>query len=154
MSDPTISEPESASLTDDGRKYLDHIQTAVGRMSSASSTAKGWLLPVVTAAYGFGLTKHVPSVAVLGMAAVVIFGLLDANYLRQERAFRALYRDAAESKVRAYDMNVGKYLRPPAEGCEDRRERYCKWTSIARSWSVAGFYGPLFCVGAVAAIFS
>ena len=76
---------------DDRRKHLDYIQAVVTPMSSASSSAKGWLLPVVTAAYGYALAKQQSPVALLGVAAVLLFGFLDANYLRQEKAYRRLY---------------------------------------------------------------
>lgn len=64
-------------------------------MSAASSSAKGWLLPVATATYGFALIQHSRAVALLVLAAVVLFMFLDANYLRQERAYRRLYDTVA-----------------------------------------------------------
>lgn len=78
---------EYASPTrEDLRKHLDFIQALVSRMSAASSSSKGWLLPVATAAYGFALTKHSGSVGLLGVFAVLVFSYIDANYLKQERA--------------------------------------------------------------------
>ena len=138
---------QSGSLTDDQRKHLDYIQNAIGRMSSASSTAKGWLLPVVTATYGYALTKHADSIAALGVGAVVLFGVLDAQYLRQERAFRALYRAAASKVVEVYEMDNSKFFRKPAAGAADTRVQSCKWLNVVRSWSVLGFYGPLAIAG-------
>lgn len=58
-------EPEVS--PEDRRKHLDYIQAVVTRQSAASASAKGWLLPVVTAVFGFALTQHVWLLAALGM---------------------------------------------------------------------------------------
>ena len=62
FSTPTQHDPE------DRRKHLDFIQSVVTRMSAASSNAKAWLLPVVTAAYGYALTQRADSVALLAVS--------------------------------------------------------------------------------------
>ncbi len=64
---------------EDRRGHLGFLQATIVRMAAASSAAKGWLLPVVTAAYGYGLAKH-PGVVLLGIGAAVLFGFLDAHY--------------------------------------------------------------------------
>jgi histidine triad (HIT) family protein len=136
-------------LDDDERKHIDLIQAAVARMASASSTAKGWLLPVVTATYGYALTQDDPQVAGLGLAAVLLFGTLDAHYLRQERAFRALYRAAVERRVPVYEMNSGRFFGKPNRDEDDERHENCKWRHVIFSWSVGGFYGPIVTLGGV-----
>lgn len=93
---------------EDKRKRLKFIRAVVTRMSPASSNAKSWLLPVVTAAYGFALTSSSGSVASLGVVAVLLFSFIDANYLRQERAYRTLYNVVAlgRGSVPAFSMNT------------------------------------------------
>src|SRR5690606_24740131 len=81
---------------EDRRKHLDFIQSVVNRMSAASAATKGWLLPVVTASYGYAVIKGSPQVAMLGVVALLLFGLLDANYLNQERCYRRLYDAVAQ----------------------------------------------------------
>src|SRR5690625_7464709 len=83
---------------EDTRKHLDFIQAIVTRISTASSTAKAWLLPVVTAAYGYALTQNAESVALLGDGATLLFAYLDANYLPQEKRFRSLYKNVTRGK--------------------------------------------------------
>ena len=83
---------------EDKRKHLDFIQAIVTRMSAASTSAKSWLLPVVTATYGYGMTQNAWSVIMLGLGAVVLFMFLDAHYLGQEKAYRALYDAVARDK--------------------------------------------------------
>jgi hypothetical protein len=63
-------------------------------------------LPIVTVSYGYALTKYAWSVAAVGIGAVLIFGLLDANYLKQERAFRSLYDQVANGgRIPRFSMN-------------------------------------------------
>lgn len=118
-------------------------------MASASSNAKGWLLPVATATYGYALTKSKPAVALLGIAAALIFTSLDAHYLRQERAFRALYRAAAEGRVEPYEMNTHVYYGKPNGDASDVRQENCRRTKVLWSWSLAGFYVPVVLLGLV-----
>jgi hypothetical protein len=149
VSESSAAEPKESALGDDRRKHLDYIQAAVSRMSSSSSTAKGWMLPVATVTYGYALTNNAESVALLGIAGVLVFCFLDAQYLRQERAFRALYRAAVDGKVDTYEMNNSCFYNKPNDDEEDRREENCGWGKVIWSWSVAGFYGPLVLVGII-----
>jgi histidine triad (HIT) family protein len=134
--------PTSAPTPEDRRHHLTFIQSVITRMSLASASAKTWLLPIVTAAYGYALTKNTWSVAALGIGAVLVFGLLDANYLKQERAFRQLYdRVASGGRIPHFSMN------PTLAASESKRINYWpEWPDI-KSWAVAPVYGPLLIVG-------
>lgn len=144
---------ESRSDPEDRRKHLDYVQSVIARMSSASSSAKSWLLPVATAAYGFALSQKIPSVALLGIAAVVIFGFLDANYLRQERAYRRLYDAVARGLVPCFALDpaaadLGKP--PPTPWWKRISSVLARWIppwSVWMSWSIAPFYGALITAG-------
>lgn len=138
-------------LSENERHHVDLIQAAVARMASASSTAKGWLLPVATATYGYAITQADTGVAVLGTAAVLMFGTLDAHYLRQERAFRALYRAAIEGRVPTYEMNNAPYYCKENNDGHDERQENCRWCRVFLSWSVGGFYGPILVAGVIVA---
>lgn len=155
MPDVTEGSPPRAAqrraLDDDQRKHVDLIQAAIARMASASSTAKGWLLPVATATYGYALTQADARVALLGLGAVLLFGTLDAHYLRQERAFRALYRAAVEGRVSTYEMSTVPYYGKANNDEQDERQENCRWPQVIMSWSVGGFYIPILGVGALIA---
>lgn len=127
------------------------IQNAISRMASASSSSKSWLLPVITAAYGYALTQEADSIAAVGIGATLLFAALDAHYLRQERAFRCLFRRTVERKVPVYDMNNRVYYGKPNADEEDQREENCQWRKVVFSWSLSGFYGPM-ALGGVAII--
>jgi histidine triad (HIT) family protein len=142
---------------EDRRKHLDYIQAVVTRMSAASTTTKSWLLPVVTATYGYALTKKADSVALLGIAAVLLFGFLDANYLRQEKAYRRLYDVVARGtrQVPPFSLDPSDADDPsgPTAGTLQRtRQLIRRWVpdrAVWQSWSIAPFYGALVIVGAV-----
>lgn len=156
----TQSTEKPAIDADDRRKHLDYIQAVVTRMSSASSAAKGWLLPVVTAAYGYALTKEESSVAVLGVAAVLLFGFLDANYLRQEKAYRRLYDAVARGtkQIPLFSLDPSHADDPipsAATWRQKTRLRLGRWfpdRNVWLSWSVAPFYGALITLGCFIAL--
>ena len=77
-------------------KHLEFIQAIVARMAQSSVQTKSLLLPVVVATYGYALTQKSVSVSLLGIAAVLLFGYIDASYLRQEQAYRRLYNAVIE----------------------------------------------------------
>lgn len=147
--------PSAELDADDHRKHLEFIQAVVTRMSAASSSAKGWLLPVVTAAYGYAIVKEAGSVALLGVAAVLLFALLDANYLRQEKAYRRLYDVVTREPHRVPRFSLNPvHADEPAAGADcwcDRLNRFvARWVpgwSIWLSWSIAPFYGAFVAVG-------
>jgi hypothetical protein len=138
---------------EDLRKHLDFIQALVSRMSAASSSSKGWLLPVATAAYGFALTKHSGSVGLLGVFAVLVFSYIDANYLKQERAYRALYNAVikGDGSVPLYSLNpvdspeVESSSKP--QGALTIVKRWVPGWRVWTSWSIAPFYGSLLILG-------
>jgi hypothetical protein len=140
---------------EDRRKHLDFLQAVVTRMSVASAMAKSWLLPVVTATYGYALTKSAASIALLGMSAVVLFGFLDANYLRQEKAYRHLYDAVARGTrpVPLFSLDPSEADDPvDRSGSALRRfgsliHRWLPGRTVWASWSIAPFYGALIFVG-------
>jgi len=153
----TSATPTGPVDPEDRRKHLELIQAVVSRMSAASSNAKSWLLPVVTATYGFALTSDSESVGLLGIAAVLLFGFIDANYLRQERAYRALYDVVAHGQrsVPAFTLSTAHADEPLPEIDDPTRKqrvgvmvkRWVPGWRIWMSWSIAPFYGTLVLVG-------
>lgn len=127
---------------EDRRQHLEFIQGIVSRMASASASATTWLLPIVTATYGYTLASNDWWVAVLGLVAALVFGLLDANYLEQERAFRRLYDDVARGKP------IPKYSMNPALAGTDGRVNYWPDRPDWTSWSILPVYVPILLAGA------
>lgn len=136
VQEPTVT-PE------DRRQHLTFLQGVITRMSQASSSAKTWLLAVLTLTYGFALNRASALGAALGAAAVAIFGLLDANYLKQERAFRRLYDKVARGET------VPAFALTPAlaASANPRRRDYWPTWEDFRSWAIAPVYGPFLLIG-------
>ncbi|GIG29612.1 hypothetical protein Cma02nite_22120 [Cellulomonas marina] len=127
---------------EDRRQHLEFIQSTITRMSTASANVKTWLLPIVTAAYGYAAIQRSWGVAALGAAAVMIFAVLDANYLKQEQAFRRLYDCvAAGDPIPQFAMNPT--LAAPTGA---RRDYWPGWDQF-RSWSIALVHGPMLSIG-------
>jgi hypothetical protein len=147
---------------EDRRKHLDFIQATITRMSAASTTTKSWMLPVVTATYGYALTQRQCSVALLGIAAVLLFAYLDANYLRQEKRFRRLYKAVAEkaNEIAVFSLNPDDVPSDrPDESTEEWGPRTPRWVNrfvpgplVWASWSVGPFYIALIVVGIIIAV--
>ncbi|PFG45128.1 histidine triad (HIT) family protein [Georgenia soli] len=141
---------------EDRRKHLDYIQAVITRQSAASSSAKGWLLPIVTATFGFALTQDSWPLAALGMVSVVLFAYLDANYLRSEKQYRRLYDTVARSsrRVPLFTLNPVDADEPLPENAPTATKwkaavhRYVPERSIWVSWSIAPFYIALLLLGA------
>ena len=125
-----------AQFSDDQRKHLEFVQAVITRMSASSGAVKGWAVALAVAADGAVNAAAVSEVALVGMVAVILLGVLDARYLTLERRFRALYDRIRRGKVESYDMTVQ---------ATDARLARVVW-----SWAVLGFYGAVLLVGAVA----
>jgi hypothetical protein len=157
---------------EDRRKHLEFIQAIIARMSAASANVKGWLLPVVTAAYGYALTKHSPSVAILGMAASAMFAFIDAHYLDEERKYRQLYNAVADGKqqIPPFSLKPLQASQPQPDHQDSalpsgKLQRLLKWTKkivqcirrkvkswlpekdVCCSWSIFPFYMAIIFVG-------
>lgn len=149
-------------------KHLDYVQSIVARMAHSSTQAKSWLLPVVTATFGYALTQRSGTVASLGIAAILLFGYMDASYLRQERAYRRLYNAvAAEKKIPELSLDPHDIDRkipdvdgdPSPEDISDEEPSFWRklWTAFRGwfffdprvwfSWSIFPFYGGFLAVG-------
>ena len=153
-------------------KHLEFIQAIVARMAQSSVQTKSLLLPVVVATYGYALTQKSVSVSLLGIAAVLLFGYIDASYLRQEQAYRRLYNAVIEGKKEipflslnpccvdkvAFPVNADLNLAEDTElVCEEKSfwKKSCevikKWVfldpKVWLSWSIFPFYFGFFVVG-------
>lgn len=169
----TKEEPLEPEKSETARlKHLDFIQALITRMSHSSVQAKSWLLPVATATFGFALTQHSGTVALLGIAGVLLFGYIDACYLRQERAYRHLYNAVVKGDKQIplfsldphdADKNVPEADDDPSLRENNPNEEKSFWKKCGESvrewffldpkvwfsWSIVPFYGGFLVVGCV-----
>ena len=136
-------------------------------MAQSSVQTKSLLLPVVVAAYGYALTQKSVSVSLLGIAAVILFGYIDASYLRQEQAYRRLYNAVIEGTKEiplfslnpcCVDINADLNLAEDTElVCEEKSfwkksgEVIKEWVfldpKVWLSWSIFPFYFGFLMIG-------
>ena len=144
-------------------KHLEFIQAIVARMAQSSVQTKSLLLPVVVAAYGYALTQKSVSVSLLGIAAVLLFGYIDASYLRQEQAYRRLYNAVIEGTKEipllslnpcCADLNLAEDTELVCEeksfwekSCEVIKEWVFLDPKVWLSWSIFPFYFGFLMVG-------
>ena len=115
----------------DHHKHMDYVQGVITRLATNSFLLKGWALTVTVALLGFGASRNQMALAALGVIPVCAFWFLDAYYLRQERAFRDLYRAVADQSVSGFSLDQSSYL--VGNG---------RW-GTAKSPSLSAFYGPM-----------
>ena len=107
-------------------KHIEFIQSNIARMNQCSFQMKGWMITVVTAllalfAASINEETGIGNTAFIFVAIVptMIFWILDAYYLQQERKFRGIYNDIVDdlnkNKIKEFAMPLGEY-----DGC-----KYC-----------------------------
>lgn len=130
---------------EDKRKHLEFVQSAIGRMATASAVVKGWALTLAVAAYGYAATQDSLSVVLLGILAVLLFAGVDARYLREERRYRLLFEGVRTGSVDGYEMRAGPYC----ASLDRSQQRHYSWPRVISSWSVRDYYGAMVLAGVV-----
>lgn len=72
-------------------EHLKLIQGVINRMAQVSFILKGWTVTLFIAMLGFAINTLSFWVGLLTLFPCIIFWILDAYYLRQERLYRCLY---------------------------------------------------------------
>lgn len=80
-------------------KHLEFLQAVITRLAGNSFLIKGWSVTLTTAIIGFAVKEGGPGFALVGLAPVTVFALLDAYYLGLEKAFRDRFEIAAATYV-------------------------------------------------------
>ena len=123
--------------------HLTMLQGVITRMGANSFTLKALAATFGSAAVAVMATVDDPSpyYAAAAIIPMVIFWLMDAQYLRLERAYRNLYDHVRKGEeVEAYSLNAMPFLKDTASVLR-----------LAVSWSVSWFYvAILLSLGAVA----
>ena len=109
--------------------HLQMIEAVIDRMAANSLRMKEWFVTVGSAIVGFAVTKGNLTLALVALGPLVLFWVLDAFYLYQERLFRDLYKEVIEDKATlpfsmATKKGIGKFF-----------------LAVFGSWSTMGFYG-------------
>ena len=114
-------------------KHLEMIQGVVGRMSTYSASKKNYCLTLVTGVSGLSISLDRPLMGLLAVAPILLFAVLDAQYLRIERRYRWLF-----DQVRESDWGVAPTFSLSPDGAPN-----VGLHRLLFSWSVWSFYLPL-----------
>ncbi|GGR31041.1 hypothetical protein ACFOE1_03660 [Agromyces mediolanus] len=125
-------------MESDRVKHLELVQAVITRQAGNSFVIKGWSLTVSAAFLAFAADRGDPLVVTLAFLPIFGFAFLDAYFLRQERLFRELYKDAisASPAMRTFDMDTSGFQDPEAFP----RSR---WSSVLMSGQFVVFHGVI-----------
>lgn len=119
---------------DDSVKVVEHlkmIQPIITRMSSAMLSIKAFSLTTFSFLVGLSIKDKILEMFFVVFPLMLIFGVLDAFYLWQEKLYRSLYDDTRTSAKTDFNMDVKKY------------KSTIKYSSCIKSIAIWSFYGIL-----------
>lgn len=93
--------------------HLGWIQGVINRLANNSFLLKGWSVVLVSALFAIGAndTASINRVFIyLAYFPAVMFWVLDAYFLWQERLFRTLYKKVSETKEENIDFSMNVSL--------------------------------------------
>lgn len=96
---------------DNKQKHLEFIQSAINRMASNLFLLKGWTITLIAALFALAVKDSKNVYFLIAYLPALMFWILDAYFLSQERRFRALYdevRQREESQV-DFSMDTAPY---------------------------------------------
>jgi hypothetical protein len=101
-------------MPDDKAAHLGMIQVIITRMGANSFVLKGWNVTLVSALFALSVKDSNKRFIMVALLPNIIFWMLDAYYLHQERLFRKLYDDVSRSTpgastVAPFSMAIAKY---------------------------------------------
>jgi hypothetical protein len=101
-SSPQPQLPKITFESDAVQNYLNILQGVIARMASNSANCKTWCITLSSAILVVIADKNKPNYAWIALIPIILFFLLDAYYLAQERSFRAIYNKFIQ------DLHSGK----------------------------------------------
>ena len=114
-------------------KHLEMLQNVISRMAGNSASVKNYSMTIAAAIIGLATAIQQAEVLLYTVPIILIFGVLDAHYLRLERAFRDQFNSVRKSGIE----EMPDFLISPSWSAGH------KMFSGILSWSVWLFYGPL-----------
>lgn len=139
---PSIPPTSPSPLTSDSvavHSYLGILQNVISRMATNSSSCKTWCVSLVSAILVVIVDKKMPDYAWIAFIPVLLFFLLDAYYLGQERAFRDVYTKFVKKLHTRTATDQDLFVIQPIQGFNVAKAL----VSACFSFSVYPFYGVL-----------
>lgn len=90
--------------------HLGFIQGIINRMGSNSFLLKGWSVTLVAAIFALATKDADKRFLIIAYFPILIFWILDAFFLRQERLYRKLYDAVANDIVKSDQFTLNAYV--------------------------------------------
>lgn len=90
-------------------KHLEFIQNLINRLNGNGFLIKGWAVTLVAALFALAAKDANERYLLVTYIATIIFWLLDAYYLSQERQYRSLYTHVAAQAETDLLMDARRY---------------------------------------------
>jgi hypothetical protein len=87
-------------------KHLEFCQDIITRMNHSSFLLKGWSVTLVAAIFALAAPDQNQTYLVVAYFPVIMFWILDAYYLAQERKYRGLYELIATKDASVSDFSL------------------------------------------------
>jgi|SRR5579859_1144453 len=112
-------------------KHLELIQNIINRMASNSFLVKGWCVTLVSVLLALESQSSNAKYLLVALLPALMFWILDAYFLRQERLFRKLYDGVRilDEKSIDFSMNTSSFTKTTS------------WLSALLSQTLIIFYG-------------
>lgn len=127
--------------------HLSFIEDNISKMTQYCVNLKGWLVAILVGLFALTINSTIDRWILFGVAAfiVIVFCVLDAFYLQQERKFRFLYDEVRKKKEEEIDFSMainGQCYSNNANGGKSYRRSLCYWHAFL-SKSIWPFYGAM-----------
>ena len=126
-------------------KHLELIQEVIKRMASNSFLLKGWTVTLVVGILALASKDTDKQYFWIAYIPILMFWLLDAYYLQQERLYRSLYEKVRNTKNNDIDFSLKATTK---EFKEDKNNYFVTLFSFTE----IVFYSPLVVVCTVVVI--
>lgn len=122
--------------------HMEMIQGIINRMSGNSFSLKGWAVTLVAGIFALASKDTDKMYFLIAYVPIIIFWLLDAYYLLQERLYRALYNKVRVMKSEDVDFDMNTSL-------PELKDDKTVYSNCLFSKTEIGFYLPLAILAAV-----
>ena len=99
-------------MSEDQKKHLEFLQGVISRMAGNSFLIRGWSITLVSALFALAAKDADRSFVVVSYFPCVMFWILDAYYLSQERKFRSLYDSVRAKADTDFSMSTKDTAKP------------------------------------------
>jgi hypothetical protein len=119
-------------------KYLEFIQGAIDRMANNSFLLKGWCVTLVSALFALAAKDSNPKFLYVTFIPVIMFWILDAYFLRQERLFRKKYDEVRYKISQGEAINFSLDTSKLASHVQSWLSTFLSITLVIFYWTMLG----------------